>query len=181
MCVQCYTAGREASYVTTVVLAARCTHLLVCLHKSLYHSDYMANWIVYGKWNRTLELLHLTPGAEPVATSGLQLLHSCSFQCSEEVWKQRKSSGMLFLHQKQPLAHQVQEVLVYALGSMSHVSGTHTSIALFLFLPFVLWYLPLLIKTHAHTRPLMYQPGSNWDWTSCSTVVRTWGEIESQI
>lgn len=42
---------------------------------------------------------------------------------------------------------------------MSHVAGTHTSIALFLFLPSVLSYSPLLIKTHAHTSPLMYQPG----------------------
>lgn len=109
--VQCYTAGRDASYATTVVLAARCTHLLVRLHKSLYHSDYMANWIVYRKLNRTLELLHLTPGAEPVARSGLQLLHSCSSQFSEEVWKQRKSSGMLFLHRQQPLAHQFKTFL----------------------------------------------------------------------
>lgn len=158
LCVQCYTTGREASYVITVVLAARCTHLLVCLHESLYHSDYMANWIVYRKLNRT--------GAAPfdpwcwtcckvrAAVIALMLFSVLwgGLEAKKKLWNALPPSTAAT---RSP----VQDVFVYALGSMSHVSGTHTSIALFLFLPSALWYLPLLIKIHAHTSLLMYQPG----------------------
>lgn len=143
-----FSCNRSAS----VVPAATHTHALVCLHRSHCHYTCMATWILYRELNRTSfwpPVLNLLWG------------HDCSDSTDAPHGAPRRfgstqSSGMLFHHQEQPVQF---KTLVCAVGSMSHVSGPHTSMALVLFLPSILHHF-IIADTHTFT----YQPIIEPDW-----------------